>query len=120
MKGRFVAVLGVCALLLVLVAGVAQAQILMVTGNYRITHVDRAEQRIGIALRDANPNVRQNWVYVKADTQIVKRVWRADGSSKDENWGWNQFFEYAKKGTLVRVHGGRDWNGTIDAKKIWL
>lgn len=101
-------------------ASSAKAQILMVTGEYRVTHVDRSEQRIGIALRDADPNKRQNWVYIKASTKIVRRVWMGDGTFRDEEMRWNEFFDYVRKGTLIKVHGGRDWDGTIDAKKIWL
>lgn len=98
----------------------AQAQILMVTGDYRVTHVDRDEQRIGIALRDDDPNVRQNWVYVKSDTVIIRRIWLRGGAFRDERMSFNGFFDYVRKGTKLRVHGGRDWDGSIDAKKIWL
>lgn len=98
----------------------AQAQILMVTGDYRVTAVDQAEQRLGIALRDADPNVTQNWVYLKYNTEIVRRVWLHNGSFKDQKLKWNEFLSIVKKGTLLRVHGGRDWDGSIDAKKIWF
>lgn len=98
----------------------AQAQLLMVTGEYRVTNVDQDEQRIGIALRDDNPNKRQNWVYVKADTVIVRRIWLGGGAFRDERMTFNGFFDYVRKGTKLRVHGGRDWDGSIDAKKIWL
>lgn len=101
-------------------AGQAQAQILMVTGEYQVTNVDRDEQRIGIALRGDDPNVRQNWVYIKPDTKIVRRVWLRGGAFRDEVMSWNGFFDYVRKGTKLRVHGGRDWDGSIDAKKIWL
>lgn len=120
MVKRIAAVFAVAVVLAVLANSMAWAQILMVTGEYRVTHVDRAEQRLGIALRDADPNVRQNWVYVKADTKIVRRLFMGDGAFKDEVMTWNEFFDYAKKGTLIKVHGGRDWDGSIDAKKIWL
>jgi hypothetical protein len=33
---------------------------------------------------------------------------------------WNGFFDYVRKGTKLKVHGGRNWDGTIQAKKIWL
>ena len=105
---------------LALWAGRAQAQILMVTGEYRVTNVDRAQQRIGIALREDDPNHRQNWVYVKPETQIVRRVWLRGGAFRDQVMTWNNFFEYVHKGTLLKVHGGRDWDGSIQAKKVWL
>ncbi len=105
---------------LVVWAGRAQAQILMVTGEYRVTDVDRPEQRIGIALRADDPNRRQNWVHVRSDTRIVRRVWLQGGAFRDEVMTWNGFFDYVHKGTLLKVHGGRNWDGSITAKKIWL
>lgn len=98
----------------------AQAQLLSVTGEYIVTNVDRSGQRVGIALRDADPNVRQNWVYVKPDTRIVKRKFLSGGVFKDEVWHFNDFFAYVKKGTKLKVEGGRDWDKSIHAKKIWM
>ncbi len=107
-------------LLLVFAAAPAQAQLLNVTGEYRVTEVDRANQRVGVALREANPNKRQNWIYIKPDTKIVKRAFLKNGTFKDEIWTFNGFFDYAKKGTMLRVEGGRDWDKSIHAKKMWL
>lgn len=107
-------------LILLSLFGWAQAQMLMVTGDYRVTDVDRPNQRIGIALREDDPNKRQNWVYIKPDTKIVKRNFYQNGTFKDEVMTFNGFFDYVRKGTLLRVHGGRDWDRSIDAKKIWL
>lgn len=98
----------------------AQAQLLSVTGEYRVTNVDRGHQRVGVALRDADPNVRQNWVYIKPDTKIIKRNFLPGGVFKDEIWTFNGFFDQAKKGMKFRVEGGRDWDKSIHAKKIWL
>lgn len=112
---------GLLAVFLVALAtGWAQAQILMVTGDYRVTDVDRAGQRVGIALREDDPNERQNWLYIKPDTKIVKRNFYRNGTFRDEVMTFNGFFDYVQKGTLLRVHGGRDWDGSIDAKKIWM
>jgi hypothetical protein len=91
-----------------------------VTGEYVVTNVDRAGQRVGIALRDADPNLRQNWVYVKPETKIVKRNFLPGGVFKDEVWTFNGFFDKVKKGTKLKVQGGRDWDKAIHAKKIWL
>lgn len=112
-------VLAITALLFFAVTP-AQAQLLSVTGEYRVVSVDRPNQRVGVALRDADPNVRQNWVYIKPDTKIVKRNFLPGGTFKDEIWTFNGFFDYAKKGTKFRVEGGRDWDKSIHAKKIWL
>lgn len=108
------------AFLLLVAAGPAQAQLLSVTGDYIITNVDRNGQRVGIALRDAGTSSRQNWVYVKPDTKIVKRNFLPGGVFKDEVWTFNGFFDRAKKGMKIRVEGGRDWDKSIHAKKIWF
>lgn len=99
----------------------AQAQILLTTGEYRIVVIDKAEQRLGIAELEANPNRRQNWVYVKYNTELMKRVNPNpdDGEFRYEKVSWVQFFNDVKKGSLITVHGGRDWDRSIDAKKIW-
>lgn len=98
----------------------AWAQLLMVTGDYQVTDVDRRHQRIGIALRGDDPGRRQNWVYIKANTVVVRRERVPGGGFRDEFLTFNGFFEVIKKGSRLRVHGGRDWDGTIDAKKIWF
>lgn len=101
-------------------AAPAKAQLILVTGDYRVVIVDKGEQRLGIAKRDADPNRRQNWVYVKGRTEIVRRVWLENRAFRDEKLTWDEFFTIVKKGTCLRVHGGRDWDGSIDAKKIWF
>lgn len=111
-------VLSIVALLFLFT--LAQAQIMIVKGDYRVTEVDRSGQRVGIALRDANPNVRQNWVYVKPETKIVKRVFYKNGTFKDTYPTFNDFFDYVRKGTQLKVEGGRDWDKSIHAKKIWF
>ncbi len=113
-------VLALALLILASLAGRAQAQILMVTGEYRVTDVDRSGQRLGVALRADDPDRRQNWVNVRSDTKIVRRVWLKGGAFRDEVMTWNGFFDHVRKGTQLKVHGGRGWDGTITAKKIWL
>lgn len=96
------------------------AQLLMVTGEYRVVETDRPEHRIGIALREDDPSVRQNWVYVDLDTQISQRQSIGGGAYRDVQLGRDQMWNLMTKGRKFRVHGGRDWNGTIVAKKIWM
>ena len=98
----------------------AQAQILSVTGDYRVTDVDRGQQRIGIALRDDNPNHRENWVYIKPDTRIILRQFIGHGAFKDYDISFNEAWTVIHKGTKLRVHGGRDWDRSIVAYKIWM
>lgn len=119
MRIKFSSTLTLFFVLLCLSVG-SQAQLLSVTGEYRVTDVDRPGQRFGIALRDADPNARQNWVYVKPDTRIIKRKFLPNGTFKDQVYGFNEFFDYVKKGTLLKVEGGRDWDKSIHAKKIWF
>ena len=52
-----------------------QAQLILVSEEYRVVVVDRAQQRIGIANCDANPDVRQNWVYLKDKTELYDKTW---------------------------------------------
>lgn len=107
-------------LLVFLTAAPAQSQLLSVTGEYRVVEVDRAEQRVGVALRDADPDKRQNWVVIKPGTKIIQRKFLKGGVFRDEVMTFNGFFDYVKKGTKFRVEGGRDWDRSIHAKKIWL
>ena len=62
----------------------SQAQILMVTGDYRVTEVDQNHQRFGVALREATPGVTQNWVYVEPTTEVNWRFTNRQGWHKDE------------------------------------
>lgn len=96
------------------------AQILTVTGEYRVVEVDRGERRIGVALRDADPNIRQNWVYIKTDAKIVRRVFLSGRAFRDQMMSSDEFLNYVDKGTLLRIHGGRDWDRAIHADKIWF
>lgn len=104
---------------LVVATAPARAQILLVTGEYRIVDLDRDNNRIGVALPEAKPDVRQNWIYVKLETEIVKRHSR-DGWSKDETLTPEGFWSAVRKGEMMKVQGGRGWDGSITAKKIWL
>ncbi|MGM9998781.1 MAG: hypothetical protein ACI38Q_05255 [Candidatus Bruticola sp.] len=99
----------------------AQAQIVLTTGNYRVVVIDKAQQRLGIAELDANPNRVQNWIYIKHNTEIMKQLHSdADGNEfRYDKVNWSKFFGEIKKGDLVKVHGGRDWDRSIDAKKLW-
>ena len=99
----------------------ANAQLVLVDEVYRIVEVDRDNNRIGIANRDANPNVRQNWVYIDLDTRASYRVYISSaGAFRDKIVTGRQILNVAKGnlGQIMQVQGGRDWNGTIKAKTI--
>ncbi|MCR4784801.1 MAG: hypothetical protein K6A35_09870 [bacterium] len=98
----------------------ALSQIILMAGEYQVVIVDKAEQRLGIASLDANPDRCQNWIYIKYNTEIFHRVWLDDKDFKVERMEWDEFLATVKKGTHIRVHGGRDWDGSIDARKIWF
>lgn len=106
--------------LLSLLALPGLAQMLLVTGDYRVTDVDQSEQRIGIALREDDPNERQNWVYIRPDTKINVRRSLSGGAFRDDLVTFQEAWSVIRKGSKLRVHGGRDWDGTIVAKKIWM
>ena len=60
----------------------SQAQILLVSGNYRITELDQAHERFGVALPEAKPNETQNWIYIGTTTDIQRRVTNRQGCTK--------------------------------------
>jgi hypothetical protein len=98
----------------------SQAQILLVTGDYRITELDENNQRFGIALPEAKPDVTQNWCYVDPKTDINRKLTNAQGWTKEDKLNYYQFFQRAKPGQMVRIHGGRRWDGEISGKTLWL
>lgn len=98
------------------------AQVVIVDGNYRIVEVDRAENRIGVALPDASPGERQNWVYLKSDTRASRRLTTGDGAYRDEAMNSDAVLKAAESriGQMMKINGGRDFDGSINAKKIWM
>lgn len=110
--------------LVVVCAGVqaprAQAQLILVTGNYRVVELDHSNHRVGVALPEAKPDHTQNWVYLDLDTEIVRRQSNGDGWFKDERLSDDGFFGSVKPGDMMKIHGGRRWDGSITARKIWM
>lgn len=98
----------------------AGAQLLLVTGEYRITEFQQDNERFGVAVPEANPNVTQNWVYMSTKTNVQLRHTNSEGWHKDETLNFYQFFEKARKGEILKVSGGRRWDGAISAKTIWM
>ncbi len=96
----------------------AEAQLLTVSGEYRVVELDKQNQRVGVSLPEAQPDVRQNWIYLRATTDIVKRHTNDQGWFKDERLTFDSFFETAKPGDMMSVHGGRRWDKGITAKRI--
>ncbi|MBI3927396.1 MAG: hypothetical protein HY319_17795 [Armatimonadetes bacterium] len=105
-------------ILLLLLTGPAFAQLMVINGDYRVVMLDKPNQRLGVALREDDPDVRQNWLYVKPNTEILVRVRRADGSVLEERPDYDRFYGLVRKGDVLQVHGGRDWDGSLDAKRV--
>jgi hypothetical protein len=53
-------------------------------------------------------------------TSVLVRHTNAEGWHKDENLNFYQFFEKVRKGEVLKIHGGRRWDGAISAKTIWM
>ena len=119
MKRTFSITLAVLALLAAVVAMQypVQAQLILASGTYRITELDEDKERIGIAQLDANPTVTQNWIYLKLKTKVTKRF-SQNGWLRDESVPISEIFNVVEKGDVIKVEGGRDWNGSITAKDI--
>ncbi|MCR4783022.1 MAG: hypothetical protein K6A35_00685 [bacterium] len=119
MKRTFSITLAVLALLAAFVAMQypVQAQLILASGTYRITELDEDKERIGIAQLDANPTVTQNWIYLKLKTKVTKRF-SQNGWLRDESVPISEIFNVVEKGDVIKVEGGRDWNGSITAKDI--
>lgn len=108
-------------MLFIMVLGTpSQAQLVTVKGEYRVVNTQAHKQRVGVAKLKANPNKRQNWVYVKATTKFVKRTRLSDQTFRDEILTYDGFFNTVKKGDVLRINGGRGWDGTMTAKAIYF
>jgi hypothetical protein len=108
------------ALLCLFAVSPAQAQLVTVNAEYRVIETQSQKQRLGVALPEAAPDKRQNWLYVKATTKFVKRTNLGDQTFRDEVLSYDGFFNTVKKGDMLRVRGGRGWDGTITAKAIYF
>jgi hypothetical protein len=99
----------------------AQAQILTADSAYRIVTLKPDEHGFDIQLvSETDHTDAQNWVYFKIETKIYQEIIRSDGSRKVFELTPKKFFQIAKVGDIVRVEGGRDWDMSIAAYKIWL
>ncbi len=101
--------------LLLLVAGLVlaapppvESQLLYVTGTYVVTELRPDKNKIGIGVGTAKTT--RNWVEVQGRTRISR-----NGVNVSANRMWREL----KRGTRIKIHGGRDFDQTIVAKKIW-
>lgn len=107
-------------LLLLIGATPVHAQLVTVKAEYRVVDTQATKERVGVSLPEANPDKRQNWMYVKATTKFVKRTKIDAHTFRDEVLNYEGFFATVKKGDMIRVNGGRGWDGTITAKSIYF
>ncbi len=77
----------------------ADAQMILVESKYRVVDVDKFENRIRVALPEDD-----------------------NGPFSDQVLGPEAILNAAaaREGQLIRVHGGRDWDGSINAKSVWM
>ncbi len=118
---KFFSLLTLIALLLVTVP--SQAQIIVVEDDFRIVAVDFDDNRFAVARPEADPDVRQNWVYLENDIRLSYREYMGNGAFRDNvvtNKREILNILASNEGDLIKVHGGRDFDGSIDASKIWM
>ena len=111
-------VLSLCVLLLVQVA--ATAALVEVDTTYRVTKIKHADRKFGIALMDADPEDTQNEVWVDEETKFWRVIKLKDGTTKEVPMTIPKFFTVLRKGHIVRIHAGRDWDKSLHAYEIWL
>lgn len=103
--------LATLALLLAL-AVPARAQLLLVDSSYRVVTVDKGGSRFSVALPDDDPDVPQNWVHIEMKTKSLL----PSGQEIDPV----KAMAHLKKGMVVKVNGGRRFDGEITAETLWF
>lgn len=97
----------------------APQSLFVVKSQYRIVTNEAWDNQFGIALVDANPTVIQNYLHIRIDTRISKRVYTSNGAY-DQQIAPSSIFAHLQPGQIVRVEAGRDWDNTLVAYKIWF
>ncbi|MBI3924043.1 MAG: hypothetical protein HY319_00745 [Armatimonadetes bacterium] len=98
--------------LIMALSAAAHAQLVLVNGAYRVVALDREQFRVGVALPPDNPEVVQNWIYLKLETtgHLV------DGRRLNANEVMEQF----RPGQMLWISGGRRWDGGITVDAVWF
>ncbi len=98
-----------------------RAQLLWVTGDYRVVVLDSEHHRIGISLLSAPDQTRrQNWCYLTMSTRLVRKVYDPEGWMREESVPAHEILEELKPGDVVRINGGRAVDLSITARTIWV
>lgn len=104
-------------ILLISLVGMASAAIINVTkANYVVTKVYSGRNALGVDLIENGPKEVRTEIRLNRD---AKCYWVQPNGARDVPMSVSAFMRSAKKGTRVRVTGGRDWDGKINASHIW-
>lgn len=101
----------VISMLLLLAIGLsmtsAQAQLVTVDERYYVTEVRRDQHKIGVS---SGPDGKtRTWVVIDQRTRVSRNGYVV---SRNAVYG-------IRPGTRIRVQGGRDFDQSVAAKKIW-
>ena len=103
---------------MVFFAQVAQAAIINVTGaNYVVTKLYRERKAIGVDLVQNGPEKIRTEIRINKDAKCYRVH---PGGGKDTPLTVDAFYNSLHKGSRVRVNGGRDWDGKINASDLWV
>lgn len=107
-------------ILVCLIQLAASAALVEVDTTYRVTKIKHQDRTFGIALLQDDPEDTQNEVWVEENTKIWRVLKLKDGTTKEVPMTTAKFFVNLRKGDILRVHAGRDWDGSLHAYEIWL
>ena len=95
----------------------ASAAIINVTkANYVVTKVYRDRQAFGVDLIQNGASDTRTEIRLNKDAHCY-RVHK--GGGRDTPMSIKAFMRSLHKGTRVRVTGGRDWDGKVNASDVW-
>lgn len=102
-------------ILLLIGSGLASAALVNVTkANYIVKKVYLDRNAVGVDLVQNGADEERTEVRIEKDT---KCYWV--GKQKDTPLTRQAFMGKMAPGTRIRVTGGRDWDGKINAKEVW-
>lgn len=93
------------------------AQMVLVDNTYYVTELRPGKMEFGVALHRGE--YTKNWVHVRQSTRIVMRKWRGH-AFRDYVISSDRLWNVLRLGMKVRVAGGRNWDGSTNAKQIWF
>ncbi|MBS2036222.1 hypothetical protein JST97_14625 [bacterium] len=103
------------AFLLLIGSGLASAALINVTkANYIVKNVYMDRNAVGVDLVQNGAKEERTEVRIQKDT---KCYWVRQ--NKDKPMSVQSFMNNLHKGTRIRVTGGRDWDGKINAYEVW-